>query len=77
MKVKYKGSFPLSSVQKSFAPDSNEEYELSEVDGKYLLNTFPNLFEVTEAKKETKAETKAEISPEKTEEEVPKKPLKK
>lgn len=66
MKVKYIGDFPLSSVQKSFTPSSDEIYDLSLEDGNYLLKTFPKLFEVIEDKKtvkveEPKIETKVDI----------------
>lgn len=76
MKVKYIGDFPLSSVQKSFIPNSDEIYDLSLEDGNYLLKTFSKIFEVIEDKetkaKEIKPETKVEIQ-----EETPKKSIKK
>jgi len=73
MKLRYKGDFNLSSVQKSFkGKDSEEVYDLTDVDGKYLLNTFKGLFEEiveqkivkpleqTEKIEETKTETQVE-----------------
>ena len=51
MKLKYIGDFPLTSVQKSFTPNSDEIHELKLEDGKYLVNTFPKLFEKIEDKK--------------------------
>ena len=58
MKLKYKGIHNLSSVQKSFkANDAETTYEVSDVDGKYLLKTFPKLFEEIKEIKEVK-ETK-------------------
>lgn len=76
MKVKYIGDFPLSSVQKSFIPNSDEIHDLNLEDGNYLLKTFSKLFEVVEDKetkaKEIKPETKVEIQ-----EETPKKSIKK
>lgn len=78
MKLKYIGDFPLTSVQKSFIPNSDEIHELSLEDGKYLLNTFPKLFEKIEVKKETpKAETKVEVKVEAPAETTVKKPTKK
>ena len=53
MKLKYIGDLPLTSVQKSFTPNSDEIHELSLEDGNYLLNTFPKLFEKTEDKKDS------------------------
>ena len=58
MKLKYNGEFPLNSVQRTFLPNSNEIYEIEDTDGKYLLNTFPAIFELI-GKVETKVETKA------------------
>ena len=78
MKLKYIGDFPLTSVQKSFTPNSDEIHELSLEDGNYLLNTFPKLFEKTEDKKETpKVETKEEVKVEAPAEYTAKKPTKK
>jgi len=55
MKLKYKGIHNLSSVQKSFkANDAETIYEVSDVDGKYLLKTFPKLFEEIKEIKEIK-----------------------
>jgi hypothetical protein len=65
MKLKYKGDFNLSSVQKSFkGKDLEKVYELSDTDGKYLLNTFKELFEQIEEKQ---IETEPKESPKKTE----------
>ena len=77
MKLKYIGDFPLTSVQKSFTPNSDEIHELNLEDGNYLLNTFPKLFE-TEDKKETpKVEIKEEVKVEAPAESTAKKPTKK
>lgn len=76
MKLKYIGDFPLSSVQKSFIPSSDEIYEVGLEDGNYLLRTFPQLFEKVEDKKETTKEIKEEVKPEASTE-VTKKPAKK
>ena len=58
MKLKYKGIHNLSSVQKSFkANDAETIYEVSDVDGKYLLKTFPKLFEEIKEIKEIKPKT--------------------
>lgn len=78
MKLKYIGDFPLSSVQKSFIPNSDEIYEVGLEDGNYLLKTFPNIFEKIEDKKETpKVDTKEEVKVEATAETTNKKPSKK
>ena len=78
MKLKYIGDFPLTSVQKSFTPNSDEIHELNLEDGNYLLNTFPKLFEKTEDKKETpKVETKEEVKVAAPAESTAKKPTKK
>ena len=82
MKLKYIGDFPLSSVQKSFIPNSDEIYEVGLEDGNYLLKTFPSIFEKIEDKKETpkveiKEEVKVEATAETTAETTNKKPSKK
>ena len=78
MKLKYIGDFPLTSVQKSFTPNSDEIHELNLEDGNYLLNTFPKLFEKTEDKKETpKVDTTEEVKVEAPDESTAKKPTKK
>lgn len=65
MKLRYKGEFNLSSVTKSFkGKDQETVYEVTDTDGKYLLNTFKELFEeiketktVEKPKEETKPKT--------------------
>ena len=78
MTLTYVGDFPLTSVQKSFTPNSDEIHELSIEDGNYLLNTFPKLFFFFFYKKETpKVETKEEVKVEAPAESTAKKPTKK
>lgn len=78
MKLKYIGDFPLSSVQKSFTPNSDEIHELSEEDGNYLLKTFPKIFEQISDKEKPKVENKEEVKTEQiTEETTTKKTTKK
>lgn len=64
MKLEYKGTFPLNSVQKKFTPNTDEVYEVTEEDGNYLLNTFKGLFKKVEEKQEPKKEEVKEVEPE-------------
>ena len=67
MKLKYIGEINLSSKSISFSPLMSEPYIVTDDTGKYLLETFPKLFEeikevkVKEEKKEEIKETEGKV----------------
>ena len=67
MKLKYNGEISLSSQSISFSPLMSDPYIVSDEAGKYLLDTFPTLFEeikevkVKEEKKEEVKETEGKV----------------